>query len=81
MVDNDNAQSAVTADAKTAKRFISEISWPYSDLESSVELAQTLLLKAGSSAELEEIAAWMNQTAAGGTFRTLRIGCQAIRSD
>jgi len=70
MIDNDNAEPAPPSDTKAAKRFVSEIAWPYADLESSIELAQTLLSKAGSSAELEELAAWMNQTAAGGTFRT-----------
>jgi hypothetical protein len=42
-------------------------------LESAVELAQTINDRAGSSAENEELAVWMGQTAAGGTFRT-RLG-------
>ncbi len=55
------------------KRIRSEIEFPYADLESAVELAQTINDKAGSSCETEELAAWMGQTAAGGTFRT-RLG-------
>lgn len=70
MSDSDNAVTVSPSEAKTGKRVVSEIAWPYSDLESAIELPQTILTKAGSSAELDEIAAWMNQTAAGGTFRT-----------
>ena len=55
------------------KRFRSEIEFPYADLESAIELAQTIHAKAGSSCEVDELAAWMGQTASGGTFRT-RIG-------
>jgi len=58
------------ADAERGKRFRSEIEFPYSDLESAVELAQTLHSQAGTSCETEELAAWMNQSATGGTFRT-----------
>jgi hypothetical protein len=52
------------------KRFRSEIEFPYADLENAVEVAQTLHSKAGTSCEIEELAAWMNQSATGGTFRT-----------
>jgi hypothetical protein len=67
---NDNAEVTTAVEPKTGKRVFSEISWPYSDLESAIELPQTILDKAGSSAELEEVAGWMNQSASGGTFRT-----------
>jgi hypothetical protein len=70
MSDNDNAEATAPVEPKGAKRVVSEIAWPYSDLEAVIELPQTILAKAGSSAELDEVAAWMNQTAAGGTFRT-----------
>ena len=73
MMDNDNAANAGGQPAEERKRFRSEIEFPYSDLESAVDLAQTLHSKAGTSCELEELAVWMNQTAAGGTFRT-RVG-------
>jgi hypothetical protein len=40
---------------------------------SALELAQTIHSKAGSSCEIGELAAWMGQSATGGTFRT-RLG-------
>ena len=73
MADNDNAGTTEAAKADEKKRFRSEIEFPYADLESAVEIAQTIHSKAGSSCELEELAAWLGQTATGGTFRT-RIG-------
>src|ERR1700731_1844738 len=73
MAGNDNAGSTAAEKAEEKKRFRSEIEFPYSDLESAVELAQTINDRAGSSAENDELAAWMGQTASGGTFRT-RLG-------
>src|ERR1700736_6329235 len=73
MADNDNAGTAEAAKGDEKKRFRSEIEFPYSDLESAVELAKTVHDKAGSSCEVEELAAWMGQSASGGTFRT-RLG-------
>lgn len=73
MADNDNGATAEAQAADERKRFRSEIQFPYSDLESAVELAQTINDRAGSSCEAEELAAWMGQTASGGTFRT-RLG-------
>jgi hypothetical protein len=73
MADNNSAGTAEAAKADEKKRFRSEIEFPYADLESAVEIAQSIHTKAGSSCELEELAAWMGQTATGGTFRT-RIG-------
>jgi hypothetical protein len=73
MADNDNGAAAGAQSADEKKRFRSEIEFPYSDLESAVELAQTINDKAGSSADNEELAVWMGQTASGGTFRT-RLG-------
>jgi hypothetical protein len=49
------------------------MAFPYADLESATELAQTIVTKAGTSCELEELAVWMGQTVDGGTFRT-RVG-------
>lgn len=68
----DKANAGVAA-AQDVKRFRSEIEFPYADLESAVEVAQTIHSKAGSSCETDELAAWMGQTATGGTFRT-RVG-------
>ena len=73
MADIGNAGTAGAQAAEERKRFRSEIEFPYSDLESAVELARTIHGKAGSSCETDELAAWMGQTATGGTFRT-RVG-------
>lgn len=73
MAGNDNTGSADTQTADERKRFRSEIEFPYADLPSAVEIAQTIHSKAGSSALVDELAVWMGQTASGGTFRT-RLG-------
>src|SRR5260370_19375285 len=73
MSDNGNNGTAAAQTAEERKRFRSEIEFPYSDLESAVEIAQTIHSKAGTSCEIDELAAWMGQTATGGTFRT-RLG-------
>lgn len=73
MAGNDNTGTAGEQLAAETKRFRSEIGFPYADLESAVEIAQTIHSKAGSSCEADELAAWMGQTATGGTFRT-RLG-------
>jgi hypothetical protein len=70
MTGNDNASSAQSQTNDEHKRFRSELSFPYSDLESAIQLAQTIREKAGNSCETEELAAWMGQTASGGTFRS-----------
>src|SRR5438876_11869639 len=71
MTDSENAAAGKAAEERKWVR--SEIAFPYSDLESAVEVAQTIHTKAGTSCDVEELAAWMGQTATGGTFRT-RIG-------
>lgn len=73
MADNDNTGTAGPQTADERKRFRSEIEFPYSDLQSAVELAQTIHTKAGLSCPVDELAVWMGQTASGGTFRT-RLG-------
>lgn len=73
MVDNGNTGSAGTQTADEKRRFRSEIEFPYADLQSAVELAQTIHTKAGSSCEIDELAAWLGQSSTGGTFRT-RLG-------
>jgi hypothetical protein len=70
MVDNANTANAAAAAEDEKKRFRGELSFPYADLESCVELAQTLHSRAGTSCDQGELAAWMNQSAMGGTFRT-----------
>lgn len=73
MADKGNTGAAGDQASAERKRIVSEIAFPYSDLESAVELAQTIYSKAGSSSDVEELAVWMGQTATGGTFRT-RLG-------
>ena len=73
MADSDNIATIGEQPTADRKRFRSEIEFPYSDLESAVEVAQTIHSKAGTSCEIDELAAWMGQTATGGTFRT-RLG-------
>ena len=68
MEDNANTANAAVADEK--KRFRGELSFPYADLENCADLAQTLHSRAGTSCDQGELAAWMNQSATGGTFRT-----------
>jgi len=70
MADNINATNAGSENADESKRFRSELTFPYADLESCVEVAQTLHDRAGTSCEQTELAAYMNQSATGGTFRT-----------
>ena len=53
------------------KRFRGDLTFPYADLESCIELAQTIHSRVGTApCEQSELAAWMNQSATGGTFRT-----------
>lgn len=73
MADKDNTANTGTQATVERTRIVSEIAFPYADLESAIELAQTIHSKAGSSCEIGELAAWMGQSATGGTFRT-RLG-------
>jgi hypothetical protein len=77
MAGNDNTGTPGEQPIAERKRFRSEIEFPYADLESAVEIAQTIHSKAGSSCEVDELAAWMGQTASGGTFRT-RLGAARL---
>lgn len=52
------------------KRDRSQIEFPYSDLESTADMVRTLHQRAGTSCEDVQLAAWMNQTATGGGFRS-----------
>jgi hypothetical protein len=55
------------------KRARGAIEFPYSDLEAAVDLARTIEGRAGTTCDVVQLASWMNQSAAGGTFRT-RLG-------
>ncbi len=57
-------------DEGKSKRTVSTIDFPYSDLDSAIDLARTLLNRGGNSAEVAELAGWMDQTASGGTFKS-----------
>jgi hypothetical protein len=77
MVDNNNGTTAEPRAAEERKRFRSEIEFPYADLESAIELGQTIHSKVGTTCEVDELAVWMGQTATGGTFRT-RLGAARL---
>jgi len=67
------AEAQERPNAAERKRIQSGIEFPYSDLESAAELARTLRVRvAGGSADDNELAAWLNQTASGGTYRSRR---------
>ena len=72
MVQDDESIDANAEPERSAQRVRSEIEFPYSDLEDVTELAQTLHLNAGSSCEDAELAAWMNMSEDGGTYRARR---------
>ncbi len=77
MTDNDNTSATAAGQTEVRKRFRSEIEFPYADLESAVELAKVIHDKAGSSCEVDELAAWMGQSPSGGTFRS-RLGAARL---
>jgi hypothetical protein len=67
---SDTEAAAVAGDEKV-KRERSKIDFPYSDLESVLEVARILNNNTGGApAEDIQLAAWMNQSASGGTFRS-----------
>lgn len=54
------------------KRVLSEIEFPYSDLEAASDLAVTLHRRAGGESGDVELAGWLDQSATGGTYRSRR---------
>jgi hypothetical protein len=54
-----------------SKRERSKIVFVYNDLESALDLARTLQTRAGATCEIKQLASWMNQSAEGGTFRSI----------
>ena len=58
------------AKAENKPRERSTIEFPYSDLGSAVELARMIDNRAGNECEVTQLAAWMGQSAKGGTFRS-----------
>ncbi len=67
--DNDNAGAT---EAIQQKRVVSGIEFPYADLETVIELAVQLQKNAGGEADDTELAAWLNQSSNGGTYRSRR---------
>ncbi len=63
---------ATTESAQATQRVQTEIEFPYADLPAAVDLAQRIHSHAGSSCEDEEIAAWLDMSVNGGTFRSRR---------
>jgi hypothetical protein len=53
------------------KRERSKIVFVYNDLEGALDLASTLQARAGTTCEVKQLASWMNQSADGGTFRSI----------
>ena len=56
----------------TQKRVYSEVPFPYIDMEPAVALAQAINEHAGNSCGDTELAAWLNQSAEGGTYKARR---------
>ena len=52
------------------KRERSTVKFPYSDLSTAIELAAKIKEKAGFECDTTQLAAWMGQSASGGTFRS-----------
>lgn len=68
--DFDELLGPETAAPAKRTRERSTIEFPYSDLESTVEMVRTLHAKAGTQCEDVQLATWMGQTATGGGFRS-----------
>ena len=66
----ETAAFAERADGGGQKRERSEIVFPYSDLGSAIDLVRTIDEKAGGQCQVNQLAAWMSMSAAGGTFRS-----------
>lgn len=66
-----------SAEGDKSRRERSKIDFPYSDLEAAVDLINTLQSRAGTACEVTQLASWMNQSAAGGTFRS-RVGAARL---
>lgn len=52
------------------RRERSTVEFPYSDLGSAIEIARTINDRAGVECEVAQLAAWLGQSATGGTFRS-----------
>jgi hypothetical protein len=70
--DTTEQEAATAPSAPSPKRIYSEVGFPYSDLESALGLAQAINEHTGGSCQDKELAAWLNQSADGGTYKSRR---------
>ena len=61
---------AVSTAVMKEKRERSRIEFPYTDLDSAIAFCEAIIRQGGGTASEEQVAAWLNQTVSGGTFRT-----------
>lgn len=64
------AEGAAEADQVKRERERSRIEFPYTDLESAVDLVRALQRHGGTVCEPDQLAGWMDQSPTGGTFRS-----------
>ena len=63
--------ASASASGTDDKRGKTKIAFVYNDLEAAAGLASTLKSHAGTTCSTKQLAAWMNQSADGGTFRSV----------
>ena len=66
----DNAHDLANTSDELQTRERTQIDFPYSDMGTAEEVTAMLLEKGGGAAEPPQLAAWLNMTAKGGTFRS-----------
>ncbi len=66
----DQQSEEVSPDAAKAKRERSLVEFPYADLQSAYDLAFKIMQKGGGGCDESQLAAWLNQSVSGGTFRS-----------
>ena len=66
----DNAHDLANTSDELQTRERTQINFPYSDMGTAEEVTAMLLAKGGGAAEPQQLAAWLNMTAKGGTFRS-----------
>ena len=59
-----------TSNGAEQKRERSDIAFPYSDLGNAIDLTRVINERAGIQCQVTQLAAWMNMSATGGTFRS-----------
>ncbi|MBV9858630.1 MAG: hypothetical protein JO038_00780 [Alphaproteobacteria bacterium] len=64
-----NASAAADAEEKVAKRALSNIEFPYADLDTAIEIANAVASIGGDGCELEQLAGLWRVSPTGGGFR------------